>query len=239
MVGDNLVSKRYVGLKKKMAERAGIDVVVHHFPEDITPEELEKNIKETVALYDGYIIQLPLPVHIDTSAMLDLIPIEKDVDMLSSSSMRAYYADATNLLPPVIGVFAEILARHAIDVRGKQVVVVGYGKLVGKPAEHWFKKEGADVTVIDKGDDLLSAAKGADIIALGVGSPSLLKPDMIKEGVVILDAGTSEDGGALKGDADPACAEKASLFTPVPGGIGPMTVVMLLKNLLILSDHGS
>lgn len=237
MVGDNPVSKRYIGLKKKMAERAGVDVVVHHFPGDITPDELEKNIKETVAMYDGYIIQLPLPVQIDTSAMLDLIPIEKDADMLSSLSMRAYYADATDLLPPVIGVFAEIIKRHGVPVKGQRVVVVGYGKLVGKPAEHWFKKQGAYVTVIDQGDDLRSAAKDADIIALGAGSPGLLKLDMIKDGAVVLDAGTSEDSGALKGDADPLVAEKAALFTPVPGGIGPITVVMLLKNLLILSGY--
>ena len=234
MVGNNPVSKRYVGLKKRMAGRVGIGLEVHHYDESISTEELAKEISRTLALHDGYIVQLPLPSHIDTSHILNSIPAEKDVDMLSSHVMDSFYKNETELIPPVVGVFAEILQKNNVDVVGKKVVVVGYGRLVGKPAEHWFKKYGASVTVVDLGDSLEDAARDADIIALGAGAPGILRKEMVKDGVVVLDAGTSEDGGALKGDAEPSVADKASLFTPVPGGIGPVTVVVLFKNLVNL-----
>lgn len=234
MIGNNPVSKRYVGLKKKMAERIGINLVVHQFEEEITTETLLKNIEQTIAQHDGYIVQLPLPPHIDTAQILNSIPQEKDVDMLSEVTMRSYYNNETELIPPVVGVFAEILQKENINVSDKKVVIVGYGRLVGRPAEHWFKKHGAKVTIVDLGDSLEDAAHDADIIALGAGAPGILKKEMVKEGVIVLDAGTSEDGGALKGDAEPSVAERAHLFTPVPGGIGPLTVVVLFKNLLHL-----
>lgn len=237
MVGNNPVSARYVGLKKRMASQVGVEVTVHSLEEDISTEELLSVLRETIPMHDGYIVQLPLPAHIDTSAILNAIPTEKDVDMLSSKTMESFYKNETDLLPPVVGVFAEIIQRNTIELLSKKVVVVGYGRLVGKPAEHWFKKQGADVTVVDLGDSLEDAARDADIIALGAGAPGILKASMVKEGVVVLDAGTSEDEGTLKGDADPAVSEKASLFTPVPGGIGPVTVVLLFKNLLTLYSH--
>lgn len=237
MVGEDPVSERYIALKKRIAKRAGIPVTLYRFQNDANEEALAAGIAETVSLHDGYIIQLPLPAHIDSTRVLDLVPRQKDVDMLSFASLDAFYRDATLLLPPVIGVFSEIIDRYAVPVRGKQVAVVGRGRLVGKPAAHWFKRQGAFVSVAHKGEDIAAATAQADIVVLGVGSPGLLKPAMVKRDVVILDAGTSEDGGALKGDADPAVAEKSSLFTPVPGGIGPVTVVMLFKNLITLYTH--
>jgi methylenetetrahydrofolate dehydrogenase (NADP+) / methenyltetrahydrofolate cyclohydrolase len=124
---------------------------------------------------------------------------------------------------------------HETPVFERHVVVVGSGKLVGLPASRWFMEQGSAVSVVTKDTaDIAYYTKNADIIVLGAGVPRLLTPDMVKEGVVILDAGTSEDGGVLAGDADPACAEKASLFTPVPGGIGPITVAVLLRNLVEL-----
>lgn len=239
MVGNNPVSERYVALKKRAAERAGIAVTLYRFPHDASEEALAAGITDAVSLHDGYIIQLPLPAHINGARILDLVPRQKDVDMLSSASMDAFYRDATPLLPPVIGVFSEIITRWAIPVRGKRVAVVGRGRLVGAPAAHWFRRQGALVGIARRGEDIAATTAEADIIVLGAGSPGLLKPAMVKTGVVILDAGTSEDGGALKGDADPAVAEKSSLFTPVPGGIGPVTVVMLFKNLLTLYTHGT
>jgi len=237
MVGDNAVSKRYVALKKRTADVVGIEVRISEFPESITTEELIQELGTLVRDCDGFIVQLPLPAHIDTKAVLNAIPKEKDVDMLSEEAMDAYYQNTASLLPPVIGVFAEILSQESIDVASKKVVIVGYGRLVGKPAEHWFKKEGADVHVVREGDDIRESTIAADIVVLGTGVPEILTADMVRDGVVILDAGTSEAQGALKGDAHPDVADKALLFTPVPGGIGPVTVVMLLKNLVSLCAH--
>lgn len=238
MVGTNPVSARYVSLKKRIAEQIGVHIAVYRFQESIATEDLIQEISGTIQKHGGYIVQLPLPNHIDSTAVLNSIPQHKDVDMLSQQAMDLFYQNKTELLPPVVGAFAEIIKRYDIRIPNKKVVVVGYGKLVGKPAEHWFKKNGAKVVVVKRGDDLEESVRDADIVVLGAGVPFLLKAGMTKEGAVILDAGTSEDEGALRGDADPASAERASLFTPVPGGIGPMTVVILFKNLLELYARG-
>ncbi|MEX0930993.1 MAG: bifunctional 5,10-methylenetetrahydrofolate dehydrogenase/5,10-methenyltetrahydrofolate cyclohydrolase, partial [Candidatus Paceibacterota bacterium] len=112
------------------------------------------------------------------------------------------------------------------------------GRLVGKPVAKWFTEMGANVRVLTKeSKDIAQYTKQADIIVCGAGASGFLKPDMIKEGVIILDAGTSEEGGVLRGDADPLCSEKAALMTPVPNGIGPVTIAMLLKNLVLLAEQ--
>jgi len=234
MVGEDEVSRRYVSIKKKIAENIGIKISVDYFPESATTEEIVGKVSQQSKTQDGYIVQLPLPPHIDSREVLNAVPEEKDVDMLSRASMDAYYKNETELLPPVVGAFAEILARSSVNIGGMRVAIVGYGALVGKPAEHWFKKQEAEVRVVRRNDDLKTATRGADIVILGAGSPGILTPDMVKEGVIVLDAGTSESHGTLKGDADPAVAQKACLFTPVPGGVGPLTVTALFKNVLAL-----
>lgn len=236
IVGEDSVSTRYVGLKKQVAQDVGVNLHIDQFSSSITTEELVSALAETVQNHDGYIVQLPLPPHIDRTAVLDAIPLEYDVDMLSRAATTAFYTNASPLLPPVVAVCAEILTHHNIALASKKVVVVGNGQLVGKPMTHWLRAHGAEVVVVERDDALAAKTIDADIVVLGAGAPGILTPDMISEGVVILDAGTSEAGGTLKGDADPHCADKASLFTPVPGGIGPVTVVMLLKNLVTLAS---
>ncbi|XKT74530.1 MAG: tetrahydrofolate dehydrogenase/cyclohydrolase catalytic domain-containing protein [Patescibacteria group bacterium UBA2163] len=236
IVGENPVSGRYVGLKKQVAQEIGIQIQINQFPSSISTEDLVSAITEHIKNTDGYIVQLPLPTHIDRSAVLDAVPIAYDIDMLSCTATQAYYKGVTHILPPVVGVCAEILSHHAIPLKGKKTVVIGNGQLVGKPVAHWLRTQGAEVVVVERDDAIKEKTIDAEIIVLGAGAPGILTPDMISEGVCILDAGTSEAGGSLKGDADPHCAEKASLFTPVPGGIGPVTVVMLLKNLITLAQ---
>lgn len=121
-----------------------------------------------------------------------------------------------------------------VPTRGKKATVVGSGRLVGAPAARLLRELGAEVQVLEKGDSL-DVLKDADIIVLGAGEPGLVKPEHLKEGVVLIDAGTSESNGKVAGDADPACAEKAALFTPVPGGVGPIAVAMIFKNLFALA----
>ncbi|HEV8666956.1 MAG TPA: bifunctional methylenetetrahydrofolate dehydrogenase/methenyltetrahydrofolate cyclohydrolase, partial [Candidatus Paceibacterota bacterium] len=136
---------------------------------------------------------------------------------------------------PVAEAVSEVLVRSNVSVQNKTAVVVGAGKLVGAPVAELLRELGANVSVITQNEGSLLDLKTADIVVLGAGEPGLVSPEMLKEGVVLIDAGTSEASGRLAGDASPACAEVASVFTPVPGGIGPISVAMIFKNLFTLA----
>jgi len=238
LVGNNPVSEKFLIVKEKFAADIGVQVVEKRFSETIDTLRLESEVVSTAKEKNSaLIVQLPLPQHIDTQKVLNAIPPHKDPDMLGDESVMMFKNGRAQILPPVIGAIKEILNRHKIEIKDKKIVVVGRGQLVGQPAETWFKREGGEVTVVDeRTPDISPYTKGADIILSGAGMPGLIKPEIIKEGVVLLDAGTSEAGGKLLGDADPACAPKCSIFTPAPGGIGPITVAMLFKNLLTLTS---
>lgn len=227
----NAETKKYLKLKQDKAASLGVDMMVVDFYKEITTAEVEAALDTALSGNDGIIIQLPFPPHIDVDVLFKKLPSHLDTDVIN-------YDGNSEILPPVIGAIKEIADRHGVDFAGKKVVVVGHGRLVGKPAALWAKAQSAEVIVIDKDtentEDIL---RRADIIISGAGSPGLITPDKIKEDVIIFDAGTSEDGGMLKGDADPVCASKASLFTPVPGGIGPITIAVLLRNLVGLSKR--
>ncbi len=225
----NFETQKYLALKRKKAHEVGIGMSVIEFPKDITTEDLVSSIAHARIQTDGIIVQLPLPAHIDTSAVLASIPKELDVDGV------LYDGKDERILPPVVGAIAEIARIHEVFFPMQDVVVVGNGRLVGAPAEIWAKKQGARVRVVTKDTtDNDAVIKGAQILILGAGSPWFIEPAMIRSGVYIFDAGTSEDSGELKGDAHPDCAQTASLFTPVPGGIGPITIAILLRNLVTL-----
>lgn len=227
----NIETKKYLELKQKRAMELGIDVLHIELDREITTEQAVAAVSEPREANDGVLVQLPFPPQVDIDKVLAAIPSELDIDAMN------YCGEQTDVLPPVVGAIAEIAKRHSIGFAGKNVVVVGRGRLVGKPAAFWAKAEGADVTIIDKNTENTAVVlRQADIIISGAGVPGLITPDKIKEGVAIFDAGTSEEGGVLKGDADPTCADKASLFTPVPGGIGPVTIAVLLRNLVQLSE---
>lgn len=218
-------TERYLALKQKKASEVGITIDILRFDATATTEEIMTASTEGESRADGIIVQLPLPAHIDTPRVLTAIPPTHDVDALNSQT--------ADVLSPVVGAIHEILLTHGVTTTGKHVTIIGNGKLVGLPAHAWFSAHGAQVSVVTKDtEDIGYYTRPADIIVCGAGVPDLLTPDMVKEGVVILDAGTTEDSGVLKGDADPACALKASLFTPVPGGIGPITIAILLRNVL-------
>lgn len=229
-VGEDPVSERYVERKKKLGLDIGVEVVVYEYSSTIMEDDLVQEVARlaTDQRINGIIVQLPLPPEINEQRILDLIPPDKDVDALGLEA---------RVLPPTVGAVKEILERNNIELIGKKAVVLGKGKLVGRPVAIWLTQEGAEVSVIDsKTNDPASLLKQADIIISGVGRSDLITPEVIKEGVVLIDAGTSEQSGQLVGDANPACAGKCSLFTPVPGGVGPLTVVMLFKNLLELNS---
>ncbi|MBI4086859.1 bifunctional 5,10-methylenetetrahydrofolate dehydrogenase/5,10-methenyltetrahydrofolate cyclohydrolase [Candidatus Kaiserbacteria bacterium] len=228
-------TQRFLALKKARAEKLGVALEVKAYPPNSTTDEIVAGIKTAVAEADGSIVQLPFPPHTDMEQVLAAIPASHDVDAIGAEAEKLFADGKPLVLPPVVGAIAEIIARHNVEVRGKRVVVVGEGRLVGAPAAVWFRQQGADVrTVNRKTEGLARFAREADILVLGAGVPGLITPDMVRDGVVIFDAGSSEDAGKLVGDADPACAERAALFTPVPGGIGPITVALIFRNLLAL-----
>lgn len=228
LVGEDPASVKFTAIKKKFGEEIGARVTIYEFEQTISEGDLAEAVERLAVdrSVDGIVIQLPLPKEINAEKILNLIPSDKDVDALTAE---------TKVLPPVVGALAEILKRNNIEPSGKKAVVIGRGKLVGQPAAVWLSQEGALVDIADSHTgDISKLTLEADIVVCGAGVPGLLAPEMIKDGVVILDAATSEAGGKLAGDALPACADKASLFTPVPGGVGPLTVAMLFKNLLKL-----
>jgi methylenetetrahydrofolate dehydrogenase (NADP+)/methenyltetrahydrofolate cyclohydrolase len=228
-------TKRFLALKSATAERIGVTLSVEECPPERTTDEVAAVIKEKISQTDGIIVQLPFPPGIDISKILAAIPASHDVDAIGAQADECFASGKALVLPPVVGAIAEIIKRHHVDVRGKKTVVVGQGKLVGAPAAVWFKQQGAHVETINrKTEDIKKHTLEADILVLGAGVPGLITPDMIRDGAVIFDAGSSEDTGKLVGDADPSCTEKAALFTPVPGGIGPITVALIFQNLLTL-----
>lgn len=226
----NFETQKFLALKERRAKDAGIILRRVSLPDTVTLAEVEVAVVAAVAESDGIIIQFPFP-HLQTSDLIPLIPASHDVDVLR------YDGTLLALLPPVVGAIDTIAQAEGIDWAGKRVVVVGNGRLVGAPTVMYATARGAIVTLITKDAPQADALAAADIVVLGAGVPGLLAPHMVKDGVMVFDAGTSEEGGVLVGDADPAVAMKAALFTPVPGGVGPLTVAVLLKNVLYLAQN--
>lgn len=241
MVGENPVIQKFVAQKKKIADSVGIDVRVYSFPEEITTNELRKKLSEIVheKKNSGVIVQLPLPDHINTQYILNSVTPEKDVDMLSARSLGNFVVGKSPIISPVAGTVKAFFDSYEIPYRGKNIIIAGAGNLVGRPLALWLLSEKATFSVINKDTpDPVSFFKSADVIISGMGQPNFIKGDMVKEGVVIIDAGTSESGGKLVGDVEFAsAAPKVSYITPVPGGVGPVAIAMLLRNLLTLSSQ--
>lgn len=226
------VTESYVGIKKRAATDLDIHVEEYRLPDTATLEEIVEATKKA-GKHDGVILQLPLPNGIDVDIAKNAIPTMLDVDVLGDSAFELFSKNDFAAIPPVPAAMWYILKRNNIRIEGANMVLIGGGRLVGKPAGVLFERLGAKVTTLIKGDSL-NPTKDADIIISGAGAPALIKPDMVKEGVAIIDGGTSESSGKVVGDADPACAEKASIFTPVPGGVGPIAVVEIFANLVAL-----
>jgi methylenetetrahydrofolate dehydrogenase (NADP+)/methenyltetrahydrofolate cyclohydrolase len=228
----------YLRMKSARAEDAGMRMEVVRIADDATDQDVMAAVQAPGA--DAVIVQLPLPPSITTSLILDEIPLEKDADVLSRAAYENFtYQKEGAILPPVVAAIKEVLARGGVEIAGKRAVILGSGKLVGQPAAVWLEEMGADIAVLTRKSESLAELAHADIVILGAGSPHLVKPDMLKKGVVLIDAGTSESSGAIVGDADPACAEVASLFTPVPGGMGPIAVACLFQNAAELALRNS
>lgn len=226
------VIESFVRIKSRAAARLNVELRRLDLLNQPTTADALAAIEQLGSKVDGIIVQLPLPDALDTEAVLSNIPPFLDVDGVNPTVADA----ARSVIAPVTGAIEDILTRSHIEVRGKKCVVVGAGKLVGGPAAYLMRRLGAEVSIVTLESGSLEELKTADIVILGAGNPGFVTPDMIKEGVILIDAGTSEQGGKVRGDAGPACAEKAALFTPVPGGVGPIAVAMIFKNLFDLIE---
>lgn len=233
-------TRSYLALKEKRAADAGCALETVRFPENTSTAALRAAVLSADA--DAIIVQLPLPAGVDIKEVCDAVPIEKDADVLSPLARTKFESvgksDLPQPPPPVVGAIAEIFKKYAVDPKGKRAVVIGTGWLVGNPCAKWLAGQGAEVSVLTSPSDSLAASlRDADLIISGAGAPHLIKPEMLKKGVILIDAGTSESDGTIVGDADPSCAAECSLFTPVPGGIGPLAVAKLFENAITLAER--
>lgn len=225
----NFETIKYLEMKKRRAAAVGIVLNVVELPADASTVDVVRCVIEAAARSHGVVVQLPMPPHIDRDEVLAAVPIEKDPDGFQ------YGKTAGACMSPVVGAIDEISKRHQIDWTGKRVTVLGAGRLVGAPAAHYAEAAGAEVTVHTADTFTPGCVQTADIIISGIGKPHVITSEMVKDGVAVFDAGTSEDGGVLAGDVHPDVANKAALMTPVPGGIGPITIAYLLKNVVSLA----
>ncbi|MGZ9755527.1 bifunctional 5,10-methylenetetrahydrofolate dehydrogenase/5,10-methenyltetrahydrofolate cyclohydrolase [Mycoplasma sp. 246B] len=236
-VGDNPASNKYVAAKLKKCEEIGLKGTLYKFPETITQKLLLKKLDIINEKSTGVIIQLPLPAHIPQQVILDAVPHEKDVDGLSAKNEFTLYNDipTKHFVPATARAVLELMEYHNIDVKGKKVCVVGRSKVVGKPIAHIIKRMGADVATYNERTGLKGVESG-DIIIVAIGVAKYVKAMNVKEGAIVIDVGTNLDSQlseTLAGDVDfESVKDKVSAITPVPGGVGPVTVVCLLKNLL-------
>jgi methylenetetrahydrofolate dehydrogenase (NADP+)/methenyltetrahydrofolate cyclohydrolase len=235
LFGNDPASLQFIGIKSRVAERIGIETRLFHYANEISTNNALKNIQEIAEQnFHGIVIQLPLPVDMDTEKILNSVPVEKDIDVLSDQAKQSYQDKISNMIPPVAAAVYEILKSINVSMNDKNILIVGNGKLVGEPVGMLLSRENISFSIIDKDTSSIERSEkllNADIIISGVGIPHMIKPDMIKDGVILIDAGTSESSGKLAGDIDPSCVEKSLFMTPVPGGVGPVTVVKLFVNL--------
>ena len=237
IVGDDPASRIYVRNKVAAAREAGMESRLEDLPASVSQEELISLVNGLNAdpAVDGVLVQLPLPSHIDENIVIDTIAPSKDVDGFHPLNVAALQLGRECILPCTPAGIIHLLDREGVQIEGKRAVVIGRSNIVGKPVAKLLLDRHATVTLChSRTRDLGSVTREADILVTAVGHAGLISADMIKDGAVILDVGMNRSAdGHLCGDVDfEGCIGKASLITPVPGGVGPMTIAMLLQNTL-------
>ena len=245
LAGDDPASKIYVRNKKRACEEIGIESRELLFPESVTEEELIAQIRalNEDAAVDAMLVQLPLPRHINEARVLAEIAPEKDADGFHVVNAGRLFTGQTSVLPCTPAGCMELLRRANVEFSGKHAVVVGRSNIVGKPMAMLLLNEHCTVTVChSRTKDLARFTRDADILVAAVGRPGMITGDMIKPGAAVIDVGINRlDNGKLMGDVDFASAEPvAGAITPVPGGVGPMTIAMLMQNAILAAEkrHG-
>ncbi|MBX4191207.1 MAG: bifunctional 5,10-methylene-tetrahydrofolate dehydrogenase/5,10-methylene-tetrahydrofolate cyclohydrolase [Candidatus Doudnabacteria bacterium] len=233
LVGDDRPSGTYVRKKESAANSIGIKFSLYKFPATITESKLISEIKKIQQQkLSGIIVQLPLPKNLDKKKVLNALDPEIDVDFLTWESLGKVVIGENLLIPPSPGAILEILKRYNVKLKGKDVVLVGMGDLIGKPLTNILMHMPVTLTTCNKDTkNLAEVTRSADILITGVGKPKLIKAGMVKKGAVVIDAGVSFIGKKMHGDVDfDEVSKVAGIITPTPGGVGPITVAKLLEN---------
>lgn len=237
-VGDNPASTLYIKNKMKKAAELGVEVKLYHYEDNISQNSLLKKLDDINENSDGIVIQLPLPEHISPKVIMNGIRLQKDIDGLCEKSIFNFYNDKTEelyFIPATAAAILDIIHYYNIDVKDKKVSVIGRSYLVGKPTAFLLKKEGGIVSTYNRNTGI-KGIENADILISAAGEPNLVTPNNIKRGVYLIDAGITlvkkEDRSVFVGDSNlEGHYELTAGYTPVPGGVGPLTVIWLFKNL--------
>lgn len=238
LVGKNPASVSYINQKKKVGQSLNIEVEIFNFDSDISTRKLRGEIGKICRSSNmrGVIVQLPLPDSINKQAILNSVIPDKDIDALSNAMSGKIYTNTYKILPPTVGGIMHLIDKYEIEIQGKVVAVVGTGILVGRPTATVLSHKKASCILMNKNTknpkELISQA---DIVISGTGNKNFITQDMIKKDAIIIDAGYELEDKRAQGDFHPDAYKKASHYTPVPGGIGPMTVAMLYWNLFELN----
>jgi len=242
LVGDDPASLSFLHQKQKAAEEIGINFDLLTLPNEISESVLKFKIHNLTqdSAVGGIIIQLPLPPHLPTQEILDQIPVQKDIDILSSAATQRFAVGESSILPPAVGTVQEILDNQNFDLSEKTVAVVGLGRLVGRPIATWLKNKTERLITIDLGDDI-DQIKEADLVISGTGRPRLIDPAELKPGVAVIDFGYGKANDQVQGDLDisqlSTLRSPLNFYTPTPGGTGPILVAKLLENFFILNQN--
>lgn len=243
LVGDDLASLAFLKQKERVAEALDIEFQLHKFPERVSRETLRKMMDRITdkKMCGGLIVQLPLPSHIPLHYVLNAIPREKDVDVLSERALGAFYVGRGTIIPPAVRTLIAILDKELIVaegdesemaewyIRDKKVGVVGLGFLVGKPISTWLIGKSKEAHFLDDKSDL-SILKDMDVVILGTGQAHLINHEILKKDALVIDFGSAKKGKKISGDFDAAGAPDSLRYTPTPGGTGPILVAQLFKN---------
>jgi len=240
LVGDDPASDVYIRLKHKAAVEAGIEATDLRLPAEISEHELLAKVAELDADpdVDAILVQLPLPDHIDEARVIRALEPAKDVDGFHPFNAGQLYLGRRTLVPATpLGVMA-MLREHQIELQGARAVVIGRSDIVGKPMAHLLLQANATVTIChSRTKDIARETLAADVLVAAVGVPGMVTPDMVKPGGVVIDVGINRTEAGIVGDVDPGAAEVAGYMTPVPGGVGPMTIACLLQNAVVCARY--
>jgi methylenetetrahydrofolate dehydrogenase (NADP+)/methenyltetrahydrofolate cyclohydrolase len=240
IVGEDPVALSYVRIKNRTAKKRGLDFHTEQLLASATLEQIQQAITDiqTRPHVAGLIVQLPLPAQIDQAAALAPLNPDMDVDCIGPKMNHLFYAGQAPWLPPTAGGIWEILLSLPVDFKKSKIAVVGQGELVGKPITYLLRQAGCDVITATQADsDLKEFLKNSDIVISGTGKGGLITGDLLKPGAIVIDAGTSEMNGGIVGDVNlESVSPVASWLSPVPGGVGPVTVAKLLDNVLAAAE---
>ena len=236
LVGEDQESEKYVGMKLKKIKEVGADGQIRKIEEGTANDDLMKIIDglNSDDKVNGILVQLPLPDGFETEKILSRIALEKDIDALNPTTLKKIDDNEESYFPAGVVAVLEIFERYKIGIKGKNIMVIGISDLLGRPLSSILKNRGGDVRKIDVGDHLtFEDLVSSDIIVTEISKPEWLKADMVKEGVVVIDAANNYIDGKVIGDVDfNQVSEKASVITPVPGGVGPILIASLIENLV-------